>query len=398
MEVDGGGTKDVGGGNGNAGDEAKKPSSSADHLRRATLRIRYAVSHPDPRSGLRFWGSSGSYAHTTPGEPYGARAWLPTVDDPRASFALDTRVTVLDSLTAIAPGVLRRLRPAPARRDDRLRRRRRTFAFECPLALPASMAAVVVGPYCRVDDGGGGGKAGPDAEALRGSRKRRSGAAVSCFAPPSAAPLLKFAAASLKLALDAFEGYLGAPPPGGALHVVFVPAEAAPARHRPGSAAAPAAGGCLLLSSTDALFGPRQGPPSSVEARLALARGAAAAWFGALLRPRDGGGDADGWLLEGITRHLEAQLFASARLGVNEARWRARRCRSSVIGADDGVAPPLCLSKEGEEAEEAARAAAAAAEAGGEEPGGRQEETGRGAGRASSRRRPPRASSAAPSS
>ena len=150
MEVDGGN-------NGNH-NEAKPPPpsrrpSSSPLLRRATLRIRYAVSSPDPRSGLRFWGSSGSYAHTSPGEPYCARAWLPTVDDPRASFPLDTRVTVLDSLTAIAPGVLRRLRPAPPRKEDRLRRRRRTFVFECSLALPASMAAVVVGPYCRVDDG-----------------------------------------------------------------------------------------------------------------------------------------------------------------------------------------------------------------------------------------------------
>ena len=268
---------------------ASASASSSLNLRRAALRIRYAVASPDPRSGLRFWGSSGAYAHTTPGEPYGARAWLPTVDDPRASFPLDTRVTVPAPLTALAPGVLRRLRPAPPRKDDRgMKRKKRTFVFECSLALPASMAAVVVGPYCRVDDGeeeekkGEGGGESDHKRSRGGGSRRRSGAAVSCFAPPSAAPLLRFAAASLKLALDAFEAYLGAPPPGGALHVVFVPAEAAPPRHRPGSAACPAVGGCLLLSSTDALFGPRQGPPSSVEARLSLARGAAGAWFGAL--------------------------------------------------------------------------------------------------------------------
>ena len=135
MEVDG--TEN---GNGNGTNPTSLP------LRRATLRIRYAVATPDPRSGLRFWGPTGCYAHTTPEEPYGARAWLPTVDDPRASFPLDTRVTVLESQTAVAPGVLRRLRPAPARKDDRLKRKRRTFVFECSLALPAAMAAVVVGP------------------------------------------------------------------------------------------------------------------------------------------------------------------------------------------------------------------------------------------------------------
>ena len=183
---------------------------------RAAVRVSFSVASPDPRRGLRFWGA---YAHTD-AETGCARHVFPTVDGAGAAFPLDARVTVGGQESAIAPGALRRVRPSG-------RAGRRTFCYECALAMPASSLTLAVGPFARHDLAAGDG----DGAAARRARAR--GASVSLFAPPDAAPRLPFVADSLALALDAHEAYLGAPPPGGALHFVYLPAAGAPPRLPP---------------------------------------------------------------------------------------------------------------------------------------------------------------------
>ena len=280
---------------------------------RAAVRVSFSVAAPNPRRGLRFWGD---YAHTD-GEPGCARHVFPTVDVDGAVFPLDARVTVGGGDTAIAPGALRRVRPSG-------RAGRRTFCYECALAMPASSLALAVGPFARHDLAAGDGD-GAAARRARGAR----GASVSLFAPADAAPRLPFVADSLALALDAHEAYLGAPPPGGALHFVYLPPTGAPAR-------LPHTGACVVLLSADALFGPRDGD-AALEDRADAARAAAGAYFGVLTLPAT---PTDATLTAGLSRHLES-LFLRSRLGTNEARWRAAVERDAVLAADDGAAPPL---------------------------------------------------------
>ena len=342
----------------------------------ATLRVAYATTMPPTstaddttaptpaNAGLVF---AAPYAYTS-GAPRRARAWFPCIDAPSPvpGCPFELRVTVPPGSLAVASGVLRRVRAAAHAGGGAWR----TFAFDVPISCTPAQVALAVGPFrcvrdvtaaaaAAADDAdtaaravaeeeeenglGGGGGGGSDGE---GGQRAATGASaakprkhsrppvthVSAFGPPEAAHLLAFTAQTLPLALVEYETYLGAPLPGGALRLVAVPGEAGP---RPD---APITGAGVILVSSAALFGPRTVGPG-LESRLALARAAAAQWFGVLLRPAAAG---DGWLADGLAGRLAA-LFLRARWGKAEAAHRLAAERAAVLAGDDGSAPPLFL-------------------------------------------------------
>jgi len=334
---------------------------------RATLRVAYATAAASGVSASGTAAPSGGglvfaapYAFTD-GSPRRARAWFPCVDAPSPvpGSPFELRVTVPPGCLAIASGVLRRVRAAAHSGGGA----RRTFAFDVPVSCVPSQVALAVGPFKGVrdvtasaaatadaeaaatraaaeegdEDGrGADGEGGPAASAATAPKPRKHSRPpvthVSAFGPPEAADLLAFTAQTLPLALVEFESYLGAPLPGGALRLVALPAEAGP---RPD---APIVGSGVIFISSAALFGPRS-VGSGLESRLALARAAAAQWFGVLLRPAAA---ADAWLADGLAARLTT-LFLRARWGKGEAAHRLASEREAVLAGDDGSIPPLCL-------------------------------------------------------